>query len=187
MDQREARDVGGGEVEGIRIRAAGPADFEAIRAVEQAAGIRFVEAGLPSVADDPDPTDEELAPAATAGGLWVAVDSTDRIVGWAQADVVDGEGYLHQVTVHPDHERRGIGSALVETVLRWTAARGLDALALTTFRDVPWNAPWYGRRGFVVLDTAELGSGLAAIRAEERARGLDVGPRVAMRRPIAAP
>jgi GNAT superfamily N-acetyltransferase len=168
-----------------RIRLAGPQDFAAIRDVEQAAGIRFVEVGLPSVAEEPDPTDEELGPAAADGALWVVERDDGRVVGWAEAHVVDGEGYLHQVTVHPDHERAGIGSALVDLVVGWTADRGLAALTLTTFRDVPWNRPWYERRGFVVLADDELAPGLAAIRDDERARGLDdAGPRVAMRRRI---
>jgi GNAT superfamily N-acetyltransferase len=168
----------------VRIRPAGPADFAAIRDVEHSTGVRYREVGLGFVADDPNPTDEELAPAAAAGSLWVVEDEADGIVGWAEAHTVDGEGYLHQVSVRPERERAGIGSALVELVVGWAAARGLPALTLTTFRDVPWNRPWYERRGFVVLDDADMGPELAAIRAAERARGLDVAPRVAMRRPI---
>jgi GNAT superfamily N-acetyltransferase len=167
-----------------RIRVASPADFAAIREVELAAGLRFAEIGFTAIAEDPGPTDDELAPAVAAGSLWVAEDDDGRIVGWAEAGEVDGEGHLDQVSVLPEHQGAGLGSALVEVVAAWTADRGLHALTLTTFRDVPWNGPWYERRDFVVLDQAELGPELAAIRASERARGLDVGPRVAMRRPI---
>jgi hypothetical protein len=32
------------------------------------------------------------------------------------------------------------------------AAKGLRALTLTTFAEVPWNAPYYARCGFRVLN-----------------------------------
>ena len=64
--------------------------------------------------------------------------------------------------------------------MRWARASGLAAVTLTTFRDVPWNAPFYRRVGFEVVDDPT--PGLAAVRAAERAEGLDgFGPRVAMR------
>jgi GNAT superfamily N-acetyltransferase len=168
--------------DGLRMRFGGSGDFAAIREVENSTVVRYVEVGLAFIADEPDPTDEELAPAAATLSLWVVEDGHGRIVGWTEAREVDGEGYIHQVSVRPEHERAGIGSALVEQVVAWTAARGLPSVTLTTYRDVPWNRPWYERRGFVVLEDSEMGPELAAIRAAERARGLDAAPRVAMRR-----
>ena len=54
---------------------------------------------------------------------------------------------------------------------------------------VPWNAPYYRRLGFTEIDAARVRcaacTGLAAIRARERAQGLDRWPRVAMIRPMA--
>ena len=60
--------------------------------------------------------------------------------------------------------------------------QGRDAVTLTTYVDVPWNAPLYKRTGFVAVTDGECGPGLAAIREAERAAGLDVLPRTAMRR-----
>ena len=59
---------------------------------------------------------------------------------------------------------------------------GPAPLTLTTFAEVPWNAPYYARIGFRVLADAELSPGLRAIRAHEAALGLDRWPRVCMRR-----
>jgi hypothetical protein len=64
------------------------------------------------------------------------------------------------------------------------AGRGVPALTLTTFRDVPWNAPYYARIGFRVLVEAELTQGLRGIRDAEAAHGLDRWPRVCMRREL---
>ena len=63
---------------------------------------------------------------------------------------------------------------------------GLPALTLTTFAYVPWNAPYYARCGFRVLDDAEITPGLRAIREQEAALGLDRWPRVCMRRDLEA-
>ena len=38
--------------------------------------------------------------------------------------------------------------ALIEHVAGWARAHGSPALTLTTFTEVPWNAPYYERLGF---------------------------------------
>ena len=58
------------------------------------------------------------------------------------------------------------------------------ALTLTTFEHVPWNAPYYARLGFRILDDAEVTPGLRAIRQREAEIGLDRWPRVCMRRDL---
>jgi hypothetical protein len=55
---------------------------------------------------------------------------------------------------------------------------------LTTFTDVPWNAPYYQRLGFRRLSDDKLTPGLRAIRAREAAIGLDRWPRCCMRRDL---
>jgi GNAT superfamily N-acetyltransferase len=92
--------------------------------------------------------------------------------------------HVEQVSVHPDHARRGIGAALIEHVAGWAGERGSAALTLTTFADVPWNGPYYERLGFRVLAGADLTPGLRAVRAQEAAHGLDEWPRIAMRREL---
>jgi hypothetical protein len=49
---------------------------------------------------------------------------------------------------------------------------------------VAWNAPYYERLGFRRLHVAEETDGLRAMRAAERAHGLDRWPRVCMRRDL---
>ncbi|BFV60853.1 hypothetical protein KCMC57_up59570 [Kitasatospora sp. CMC57] len=56
---------------------------------------------------------------------------------------------------------------------RGRAAVAFPALTLTTFAEVPWNAPYYVRCGFEVIEGDEVGPGLRAIRAREAAHGLD--------------
>lgn len=60
----------------------------------------------------------------------------------------------------------------------------LRGLTLTTFAEVPWNAPYYARCGFRVLDDSELSPGMRTIRDREIAHGLHRWPRVYMRRDL---
>ena len=60
----------------------------------------------------------------------------------------------------------------------------MPALTLTTFAEVPWNAPYYARCGFTVLDESAIGPDLRAVRAREADHGLDRWPRVCMRRTL---
>ena len=105
------------------------------------------------------------------------------LVGWALLEVLDGEGHLEEVDVHPDHGRRGHGRALVHAAAELAASLGHRAIVLTTFRSVPWNAPLYRRLGFEEIPEAELTPGLAAVLAREAEIG--VTDRCAMRRWLA--
>jgi GNAT superfamily N-acetyltransferase len=168
------------------LRRARPRELPALRAVEAAAARLFAEVGLGKIAED-EPTDPELLEAAcTAGRLWVA-DCDGDAVGFALVELLDGAPHLLELSVAPDHGRRGLGARLVRFVLDWARRGGHGAVTLTTFRDVPWNGPFYEKLGFCALDEAALPPGLAARRARERAAGIDVAPRVAMRCPLGPP
>jgi predicted N-acetyltransferase YhbS len=101
-------------------------------------------------------------------------------VGLARLESVDGHAHLGQLSVLPEYGGLGIGTSLVEAGAAWARRRGDRVLTLTTFADVPFNAPWYRRLGFQPLENPEQsGPELASIVAEER--DLErLGPRVAM-------
>lgn len=162
----------------VVLRAARRAETEAMRRIEQAAGEAFRALGMGPVADDPPPSTVALLGFIDRGRAWVA-ELDGIVVGYALGDVVDGGGHVEQVSVDPRAAGRGIGRTLIDRVDAESPGPGLT---LTTFADVPWNAPYYVRLGFRVLGEDELGPGLRALRATERARGLDRWPRVAMRR-----
>ena len=167
---------------GYRIAVADPAVAPALPAIERAAAALFPEEDLPRhLAQDTKDIDE-FSEAAREGQLWVAWAPDEELVGFALVDLVDGTPHLEELDVHPDHGRRGVGSALVETVAAWALDCGFSALTLSTFRHLPWNAPFYARLGFVEIEEEELGSGLRAVRRQEKANGLDIAKRVLMRR-----
>lgn len=110
--------------------------------------------------------------------LWVAR-FHGQPVGFALVEPLDGGLHLEELDVLPEHGGRGVGRALVETVIHHAEAHQ-KVLTLCTFRDVPWNAPWYARLGFRELSSAEQWPGLAARVAEEAAHGLPPALRVVM-------
>ncbi|MFM2302831.1 MAG: hypothetical protein RLZZ135_234 [Cyanobacteriota bacterium] len=114
--------------------------------------------------------------------VWVAVDCQDSVVGYAVAREVDETLYLQQIDVKPEHGRRGIGSALVNAVCAWAQQQGYRIVSLSTFRDLPWNAPFYSKLGFHPIEEAELTTGFQQIRLKELEAGLPVSERVIMHR-----
>ncbi|PMR90376.1 N-acetyltransferase [Kocuria rhizophila] len=163
------------------IRSAGPADVISLSAIEAAAGEAFRSIGMPEVADDPLPDVQRLKRHASAGRAWVAT-VDNQVVAYALAVLRDGSAHLEQVSVHPDHAGQRIGANLIDAVTSWARDRGDERLTLTTFADVPWNAPYYRKLGFRALPDDALGPQLAAELSEERMRF--TAPRVAMARDV---
>jgi GNAT superfamily N-acetyltransferase len=115
-----------------------------------------------------------------AGQVWVAADPQDKVAGYAVTQEVDATLYLQQLDVAPAHMRQGIGSALVDTVLAWAKRQDYAVMTLSTFRDIPWNAPFYSKLGFCPVDEAELTVGFQQIRLQEAEAGLPIQERFIM-------
>ncbi len=162
-----------------------PGDVVATQQIERAAGAAFLDVGLPEIAADEPFSAEELAPYIAQGRAWVIAPDDDRILGYVLTDVVDAQVHIEQVSVHPDGAHRGLGRRLIDHVAALAIADGIGAVTLTTFRDVPWNAPYYERCGFRVIPDAQLGPELRAVRDHEATLGLDPAQRVCMRRDLA--
>jgi GNAT superfamily N-acetyltransferase len=123
---------------------------------------------------------ETFEKARRARHLWVAR-TIDGPVGFAHVEIIEpGAAHLEEIDVHPDHGRRGLGTQLVRLVCRWATDNTFQSVTLTTFRDVPWNMPFYSRLGFEVIAPARLSPALRAVVDDETRRGLDPGRRVVM-------
>ncbi|NLT57284.1 MAG: GNAT family N-acetyltransferase [Actinomycetales bacterium] len=166
------------------IRQATADDLEVLGDIERAAGRCFRDLGMDAVADDDPLPMPVLAGYQREDLAWVCTDPAGRVVAYLIAELVDGNLHVEQVSVHPDHAHRGLGRSLIDTAEERAAAAGVPAMTLTTFRDVPWNAPYYARCGFQVVDEADVTPGLRAARDREAAHGMDRWPRVCMRRPV---
>jgi GNAT superfamily N-acetyltransferase len=157
------------------IRPARHDELALLSDIEREADALFAEVGIGPFA--PDGTERHLAQAAAV------LVAGEPPVGFASVEEVDGSAHLWQLSVHPAAARRGVGTALVGAVCDWALGRGYGAVTLTTYRNVPWNAPFYRRLGFREL--SQLTPGLHAIREHEKSIGDDsFGERVAMRKEI---
>lgn len=166
----------------MRLRIARADELPALQRIEVASGRIFRDVGLPDIATAGPMALDLLAEHQRSGRAWVAAEGEDRPVAFLVAEPVDGCAHIAQVSVDPPYARRGIGGRLIDHVDAWADSRGMAALTLTTFRTVPWNAPYYRRLGFREL--MELTPGLAEIVAAETAAGLDPAARVCMRREL---
>lgn len=154
--------------------------------IERAAGSLFRDIGMPEIAEDEPLSLGELARYRRDGRAWVAAGDAGVPAAYLIAGIVDGGVHIEQVSVQPWAARRGIGRMLLEHAAAYAGARGICVLTLTTFAEVPRNAPYYARCGFRVLDDSELSPGMRAVRAHEAAHGLHRWPRVFMRRDLGA-
>lgn len=163
-------------------------DLPRLQDIERAAGASFRDINMTAIADDDPLTLAALQTYQAEGRAWVA--TKDRAGGGAAVaylllDVIDGAAHIEQVSVDPSHARQGLGRRLIEEAAGWAVEQGLDWMTLTTFAEVPWNAPYYARLGFALIPETAVGPQLSAVRRHERELGLDAWPRVSMRRSAA--
>lgn len=169
----------------VSVRLARPSDLRRIGPVEDTGTALFREHlgdRLPAALTEPAPSGAWRQ--SVPGALLVAV-AERALVGFAHLVwLVDDHGlpaaHLHQLSVRlPDGGRQGTGSALLaaaEDEARWADH---DRLTLTTYRDLPWNGPFYARRGYD--EVADVPRYLQVLRDQEAASGLDAaGARVVM-------
>lgn len=171
------------------IRTARPDEAGRILQVENEAAVLFAAFGLVAVADRASADPAFYRACIAAGTLWVAVPvghapaaGFAAPVGFAAMAIRDNAGWLAELNVLPAHGRRGLGRRLARTAIDWAAGQRLPAVDLTTFRDLPFNAPFYAGLGFEPFEPGAAHPHLAGIRRSEVARGLDaMQPRLAMR------
>lgn len=165
-----------------KITPARPNDLSLLPAIELAAA-KLLAGHAPESVLTETTSQEELKDAQSHGHLWVAL-ADDVPVGFAHVEVIEPTAaHLEEIDVHPEHGRRGLGSRLVLAICTWAATAGYRSVTLTTFRDVPWNMPFYARLGFEVIPPDELSPALISVVQDETCRGLDPTHRVVMRRP----
>ncbi len=114
------------------------------------------------------------------GTSWVVASEHDAPVAFLSAERIGGNLHIAELAVHSDFQRRGLGRALIEHATGWAKAQGLPAITLTTFRDIPWNEPFYQTLGFTTMDAANLSPEMERILDEEALKGLPRDRRCAM-------
>jgi GNAT superfamily N-acetyltransferase len=161
-----------------QLRLATAADLPELQAVERSAARRFAGTHMAFAVDAPTSSPERLASALARGHLWVAV-AGGRVGGFLMAAPQGPDLFIEEVSVALAQQGRGLGTRLLQAAADAARDAGFAGLTLTTDRTLPWNAPYYARRGFVLLEQPD---GLLRARLEaEACHGLDPHQRCAMR------
>lgn len=131
----------------VSIRLIAPGDHLAVESIENAADQLLIDRLNP---ESWEPAPSGFSRASEPGFVLVAEETeAGTIVGFVHVLEIDGIAHLEQISVLPQVGRRGYGRRLVEAAMDESRRRGYERLSLRTYADVPWNAPFYARVGFV--------------------------------------
>lgn len=162
------------------LRLARAEDAAAFHRVEEdAADLLRDEPSLAGVPIPPTASAEDHARVIAKGRSLTALVGNE-IVGFAAAAPVGRELHLHELSVARAHQGRKIGATLLEALVVDARNSGYRAITLNTFRDIPWNAPFYARHGFIEVENLDGRPHLAESQACAIALGLPAERRCAM-------
>ena len=162
------------------LRLARPSDAEHMPAIETAAGQLFQTMdGLSQLADEPAVPVDRLQRYIRKGHCLVSHLGED-MVGFIVTEPFGRELHIWEMDVHPSAQQRGVGSGLLRACMIDARNSAFRALTLTTFRDVPWNAPFYARLGFEEVTALDAHPRLSGELAVEADNGLPPERRCAM-------
>jgi RimJ/RimL family protein N-acetyltransferase len=165
---------------GYTIRPGCKEDIAFLPNIEIAAGKLFLEAGLVHTANKPPLAMDFLLNQARKGMLWVICDMLDHPIGFAVLLNLGTGIHLEEIDVHPTHARRRLGTRLIEHLCDWAFVKGYAKMTLITFKDLPWNAPFYQKLGFKTVGTDELNPQLEKLLANETLQGVPAEQRICM-------
>ena len=162
------------------IRTGTEADYRLLPGLEARSDETYLSLpGFEKLMGQPNIT-AETGPASHPGSVLFIAEHGDVPVGFVYAHDLDDCSFIAQIAVVPEAQGAGAGSALLAALRDAAQTGGRRGVTLTTYVDVPWNAPFYARRGFRRLAPDEMGPGLAASLARDVARWSRFGERCAM-------
>lgn len=168
------------------VRLARPEDLYRLPEIEASAATLFRDEGLEvfqgETADTPiDVTPAEVWASIMANGLlWVMAEPSGPPGAFLAARIEENRLHILEFDVHREHQGQGLGRRLLAFAIEEARRQGLAGLSLTTFRDAPWNAPFYASAGFAIVEGDDARGCLQAYLDREAARGLDPARRCAM-------
>jgi N-acetylglutamate synthase-like GNAT family acetyltransferase len=170
----------------LEIRPATSDDAQALLAISIRADQLFSAHGFPQIAALPP-----MTLAAFRRFLWdncsLVAWLGDARAGFAVCGDAADSFWLKELAVDPVHGRRAIGTALVAAVIGQASEAGHRSLFLSTFRDVPFNRPFYASLAFAAVDTETASEALRAQFLREVPAGIAPETRVLMVRALSIP
>lgn len=170
--------------QGYQLRLAKQGDIPALIAADRAASELFRPTGLvPNMGTVPESVPADTLSQSIDDGLVIVITDERGPVGFSLTQLRLPTLYLDQLSVDPAHGRKGLGRGLVIATFALAESRGAKDVTLSTFRDLPWNGPFYKKMGFREIPRAKLTDWMVEIEAIQ-AETLDVTKRCFMRRAV---
>ena len=167
------------------IRLAVPEDAQLLPAIEISAAQAFRMINeLSWLADSPPMSIERHSQLIALSTCWVALDAENQPQGFLSSERYGSYLHIYELSVMQSMQGKGTGRRLIEAAKGYARSSRLSFITLTTFTNVPWNAPFYSRVGFQTKATTDLDQRLAGILSEEYRHGFAPESRCAMAWPV---
>ncbi|QXZ17089.1 GNAT family N-acetyltransferase [Pseudomonas sp. AO-1] len=112
--------------------------------------------------------------------VWVAENTSAQLAGFIRALDVGNQLHIEELSVGLVFQGQGVGRQLLLAAIEHARREQMRAVTLTTFRDVPWNARFYQRMGFVEVAPGEHEAHLLDALQNEIEQGFAAERRCAM-------
>lgn len=166
------------------IRPGNADDIDRLRWIERDALRRFadIQGYEPIASLDVRDRAEHLA--VLQDGACFVAGTAAQVYGFVLLLPLDGHAHLLELDIACDYQGRGIGSKLMAAAEAWARNQGFSAITLTCYRDIPWQATSYAKKGYSSLDALNDRPQLTAIIDEEKTAGYASWPRLVMQKPL---
>jgi ribosomal protein S18 acetylase RimI-like enzyme len=138
------------EIVTYTIELGSPAQAGRLREIERAAGARFRDIGMQEITEGEPTPATILEERAKHGQLFTARRNDGAIAGFLIWSPKDGLAYIEEISVDPAHAGHKLAARMIDRLCEDVRAR-FARVSLATFRDVPWNAPYYAKLGFTEM------------------------------------
>lgn len=163
-----------------KVRPATSDDLSDISRIERQAAQAFRDIGYPQLADGAATPMAWFEEGLKQGFLWVCVPDNDVPAGFALAGLMDGLFYLEDISVDPQHQRQGLGDAMLRQVIEHAKFLYCSSVVLSTLKSAPWTEPFYHKHGFLAADMDRLPVPVLQKFEDETELGLPANDRIIM-------
>lgn len=165
----------------ISICLAREEDIPKLAGVERSAAKIFRHVGKHFLLDGPTVAPSLLRSMAASKHLWVAIEEAGEPVGFIGGYELRGSFYVAEISIAEAAQGKGIGKTLMRCMVEDVKIEGFLEVTLVTYRDLPWNGPWYRRLGFEEVEVGLMGKEYERLLEAEKEHGIDIEERCIMR------
>ena len=162
------------------IRFTNKNDYQFLPGIEDSAGKAFLAIGMEDIACMDNLPVSYYNKVTEPSYIMVAESKNAALVGFCLINLVDSQPHIKELSVAREHSGQGIGKALINRICEESKQKGYKSITLTTFAEVPFNAPFYKKLGFKQFDINNEWPELSSILQKEKDGPLKAYSRIAM-------